>query len=124
MSSNNVRINLVPLVPTVGNGDLADMFPPPPLPARNGGLAKVGGGGCGSIWNTGDIHAAQSYRDVRDVTAIALSQSRENTLSRDLVNHHSVSMAEWLRQEWDGLKSYFRVAHSKEGDPITQMSSL
>ena len=74
----------------MGNGDLADMFPPPPLPARNGGLAKVGGGGCGSIWNTGDIHAAQSYRDVRDVAALALSQSRENTLSRDLVNHHSV----------------------------------
>ena len=73
------------------------MFPPPPLPARNGGLAKVGGGGCGSIWNTGDIHAAQSYRDVRDVTAIALSQSRENTLSRDLVNHHSVREEE---SEW------------------------
>ena len=112
---------LTPLVLTVGNGDLADMFPPPPLPARNGGLANGGGS---SIWNTANIHAAQSYRDVRDVAAIALSQSRENTLSRDLVNHHSVSMAEWLRQEWDGLKSYFRVAHSKEGDPITQMSSL
>jgi len=65
---------------------LADMFPPPPLPARNGGLANGGGS---SIWNTANIHAAQSYRDVRDVAAIALSQSRENTLSRDLVNHHS-----------------------------------
>ena len=77
---------------TVGNGDLADMFPPPPLPARNVSLAH----NCTSaIWSTmkgggGDIHAAQSYRDVRDVeTALALSQ--ENTLSRDLVNHHSVS---------------------------------
>ena len=82
----------------MGNGDLADMFPPPPLPARNGDLANGGGGG-GSVWNTarGDIHAAQSYRDVRDVTAIALSQSRENTLSRDLVNHHSVREEE---SEW------------------------
>ena len=73
----------------MGNGDLADMFPPPPLPARNGGLATNG-----SVWSTargGDIHAAQSYRDVRDVAALALSQSRDNTLSRDLVNHHSVS---------------------------------
>ena len=83
-------------VSTVGNGDLSDMFPPPPLPARNVSLAHANGGTAGSIWSTmkGDIHAAQSYRDVRDVdmAALALSQqSRENTLSRDLVNHHSVS---------------------------------
>ena len=83
-------------VSTVGNGDLADMFPPPPLPARNVSL-HAHNGGTSAIWSTmkggGDIHAAQSYRDVRDVdmAALALSQSRENTLSRDLVNHHSVS---------------------------------
>ena len=73
------------------------MFPPPPLPARNVSLAH--NGGTSAIWSTmkggGDIHAAQSYRDVRcdvDMAALALSQqSRENTLSRDLVNHHSVS---------------------------------
>ena len=74
----------------MGNGDLADMFPPPPLPARNVSLAHNGNS---AIWSTmkggGDIHAAQSYRDVRDVAALALAQ--ENTLSRDLVNHHSVS---------------------------------
>ena len=87
-------------VSTVGNGDLADMFPPPPLPARNVSLNAHNGGGTSAIWSTmkgvggGDIHAAQSYRDVRDVeTALAFSQqSRENTLSRDLVNHHSVSI--------------------------------
>ena len=87
-------------VSTVGNGDLADMFPPPPLPARNVSLNAHNGGGTSAIWSTmkgggGDIHAAQSYRDVRcdvDMAALALSQqSRENTLSRDLVNHHSVS---------------------------------
>ena len=88
-------------VSTVGNGDLSDMFPPPPLPARNVSLNAHNGGGTSAIWSTmkdgggGDIHAAQSYRDVRcdvDMAALALSQqSRENTLSRDLVNHHSVS---------------------------------
>ena len=107
---------ITPLVPTVENGDLADMFPPPPLPARNGGLANGGGG---SVWNTarGDIHTAQSYRDVRDVTAIALSQSRENTLSRDLVNHHSVRsqngrMAATAMGQT--IKSHCRVAHATE----------
>ena len=54
---------------TAGGIDIDDMPPPP-----------RGGGGGGTLWS-------QSYRDVRDV--MALSHSRENTLSRD--NHlHSV----------------------------------
>ena len=108
---------------TVGNGDLADMFPPPPLPARNGGLVSTSGGGGGgnTVWNT-----ASSY-DVRDVTAIALSQSRENTLSRDLVSRHSVSEGERERGEpnardinvidWDAISESHRTR-----DHITQTS--
>ncbi len=60
-------------------------LPPPPIPTRNAAAAPA--------WSAKEsMHAAQSYRDERDAAALAhVSQSRENTRSRDLVSHHSVS---------------------------------